>query len=371
MDLEELKKNSKGTVWYGMHFYPGVAEYQDPEKGAFRVYLNEKVLRAMDASFTGRPVFVEHVDSADIHPNVDELRKEADGWVVESFYNAADGKHWVKFITVTDRAERAIKRGMRLSNAYLPLNDTKGGLWNGVEYAKEITAGEYEHLAIVENPRYEESIILTPEEFRAYNNEKEIELTRIANSKTKQGDGEMKLSFFKREKVENSAIDLENMMVALPTSGKEYSIKALVNSMDKIENMNGYANGDHMVKVGENEMSVNELAKAHGDLLSKIEAEKQKNAADEDGGAPEIENADDEATTVSEGMKDVGDRGGDESMTNEEDEEEKKKKEKKENALRKARALKNANANSDFVQPVKVFTGLDGVARGKAKYGSN
>jgi hypothetical protein len=371
-------ENSHGKVWYGMHFYPGVAQYSDPKNGDYCVYLNEDTLREMDPTFAGRPIFVEHVETEQIPSKVDELRKDADGWVIESFFNAADGKHWVKFITVTDRAEHAIRSGLRLSNAYLPLTEAKGGRWNGVEYLKEITSGEYEHLAIVNNPRYEESIILTPEEFKNYNNEKKIELTRIANSKSEKGDKGMgALNFFKRSKVENS-IDLESTMVELPKSKKEIKISDLVTEMDKIINMHGYANDDHLVKMDNgDEMSVADMKKKmNKDAADKIEAEKAKNAASEEGGEPgedEMKNDESEEGSISSGVKDVGDRGGDESMANEEDEDSKKKQkeEKKENAVKKAKALKNAGPLRESEASVAVYTSADGVARGKAKYGSN
>ena len=31
-------KNSKGKIFYGMHFYPGVAEYQEPGGEPYRVF---------------------------------------------------------------------------------------------------------------------------------------------------------------------------------------------------------------------------------------------------------------------------------------------------------------------------------------------
>ena len=101
-------KNSQGKVYYGMHFYPGVAQYDNAE-GSFRVFVNEDTIRKMNPSFAGRPVFVEHVDT--VEENLNELRNDADGWVIESFFNQADGKTWVKFLMVSDRGITAIEQG--------------------------------------------------------------------------------------------------------------------------------------------------------------------------------------------------------------------------------------------------------------------
>lgn len=275
--------DGKGQVFYGLHFYPGVARYQEPGTEAFTVYLNEDTLRKMDPSFAGRPVFVLHVDS--VEQDVDELRKEADGWAVESFYNPADGKHWVKFLMCSDRGLEAVQRGLRLSNCYVAKNYGPGGVWNGVAYDKEIIDGEYEHLAIVPNPRYDESVIMTPEEFKAYNDEKQAELRKLANANKAnppaKGDVPMKFDFFKRSKVENTA-DLEVMSVLLPKSKREVSLAKLINEADEVEMEKGKKK-EGMEKAGE---------KMNAEPAEGVRAEKMKDAEQEGEGQKLMEAAD-------------------------------------------------------------------------------
>lgn len=302
MDTKVLNAG-QGKVFYGLHFYPGLAQYDDG-KGPYRVFLNEDTLRKMDPTFAGRPIFVEHVDEVD--PDLNELRKEAEGWVVESFYNAADGCHWVKFIVVTDNAERAIRNGFRLSNAYLrKAYKDGGGLWNGIPYEQEITDGEYEHLALVQNPRYEESVVMTPEEFKQYNEQKLQELKKLSNSKEK--GKKMNLSFWKKTKVENP-IDTD-LQVVLPKSGKSISLTKLINDYDQ-RVKNGYekmedpamekhsmkddsghsdmdaggesakhhamANMDHMVKMHDGSyMKIKDMMSKHKDMCDELEEMKK------------------------------------------------------------------------------------------------
>lgn len=369
-------ENSSGKIFYGMHFYPGVAEYAEENKKPFRIFINENTIRKMDPSFAGRPVFVEHVD--EVEENVDELRKEADGWVVESFFNAADGKHWVKFIVVTEKAERAIKNGFRLSNAYIPSGFAKGGLWNGVTYEKEVTGGEFEHLAIVKNPRYEESVIMSPDEFKNYCEQHEVELKRLANSSENENhknineeSNTMKINFFKKQKVENS-IELESTLVMLPKSGQEKSLAQLVNEADEMALTSGYANEDHKVKVGEGEMSVKELVEKYNALCSEMEGMKKPKEDEE-----ELENEDDDGEEVEE-VEEI------ENKEDEEDHEAAKKKalelaeheeksileEKKKNAKDKKHfdALKNAPKAPLKIQRIELSE--DQVQRGKSRYGS-
>lgn len=382
-----------------MHFYPGVAEYQEPDKEPYRVFLNEDTIRSMDPSFAGRPIFVEHVDGVD--QSVDELRKEADGWVIESFFNAADGKHWVKFIVVSERAERAIKNGMRLSNAYIPKNFRQGGLWNGVQYAKEVTEGEYEHLAIVRNPRYEESVIMTPEKFKAYNEEKALELKRLANSKEK---GEkMSFKLFKRTKVENS-IDLDGMSVLLPKSGKEVFIADLIKNADetveKVSKNEMDAHPDHRVKMHDGSYcNVGELLAKHKAVCDEMEKMKSSKETemdlkedpasvdvegdlaneDDNAGDDSMDNAEDDADEKDKKKENEDDADDKKKKENEEDpaDKEKKKNEleaaklKKQKAKEKADALKNAHLRDDSGDDVATVELMqDQVARGRSRYGS-
>lgn len=354
-------KNAKTLpkVYYGLHFYPGVAEYREPEKDAYRIFIGEDAIKNMGPTFAGRPVYVQHVDEVDL----ENIQNEADGYVMESFFNPVDGKHWVKFLIVSDRGHEAKAKGWKLSNAYTPKETSGGGVCNGVEYAYEVMRGEYDHLAIVPNPRYEESVILTPEEFKAYNAQKEIELKALANSKEKKETVSM-LNLFKKTKVDNSA-DFESMSVTLPKSKKEMTLSDLVTEMDTIKNMHGYANGEHMVKVGEEEMSVNALVEKHmaacnemGEMKKKNEEKKEPELANEEKKEPELAN--DDSPEAMENKK-----KNDEQMASE-------KKEKDAEVKKNAHfdALKNA-PSTVIREEVRMELGDEKVARGKSRYGSN
>jgi hypothetical protein len=349
--------DKKGKVFYGLHFLPGVAEYREPGKEMFRIFINEDTIRSMNPTFAGRPVYVNHVNDVDISD-----KNSVDGWVVESFFNQSDGKTWCKFIVVSEEGERAIKLGYKLSNAYLPKGFSAGGKWNGVEFDREIVSGEFEHLAIVSDPRYAESVILTPEQFKNYCDEKKTELTRIANSKEKPSMSILKL--WNRKPVENSA-DLEHMSVTLPKCGKEYTLIALVNAMDKIENMNGYANGDHMVKVGDKEMSVNELADCYGKMVAKNaeDEEKAKNSAEEEKKKENKEELDLAEKKNSEEEEEKKENADIEAKQDGDKEDKMVKK----NSFE---ALKNAE-RAAFMKRDVVRADIDKAARGKQRYGSN
>ena len=360
MKLKNAKEGPK--ILYGLHMVEGVAEYREPGKEPYRILISEKAIKNMDPTFAGKPIYVEHVDEVDL----DNLQAEADGYVIESFFNKADGKHWTKFIVVSDDAHNAIRNGWKLSNAYIVKEKTRGGVWHGVDYKEEIVRGEYEHLAIVSNPRYTESVILTPEQFKEYNASKEIELTKLANSQTKKSETNNKgvtmgkFNLFKKEKIDNSA-DLEATSVVLPKSKKEVTVSEAIELADTLQNMNGYANGDYFVKVGDEEMSVNDLSEKYLQMCKKNSEEEEAKKANE---AKEKEEA---AKKENEGKeeepkKENEDAEDDKKKENEDEEE---KEDKKANEFLK---LKNAEAEARKSTPISI--GSDRTAVGKSRYGS-
>lgn len=285
--------NSKtyGKVYFGLHMAEGVADYNDPGFTG-RVLVLDNALDRMDPTFTGKPVFVHHVSKTD--PEMAEA--EADGWVIKSFRNKFDGKRWTKFIVTSDEAKDKIAQGWRLSNCYGGVDRGPGGEWHAVPYDAQIKNAEYRHLAIVPNPRYTESIILTEEEFDAYNSRLEKERGQFSNS---TGDTTMKgflkliagkLTMFNSTGVTaEKAKELETAIQAMPiqlASGRELSFEAAVtelsNADDKAkaekeaEEKGEYpmANEHHMVEIGDQKMNVGALKSAYNALL----AEKQEAA---------------------------------------------------------------------------------------------
>ncbi len=358
-----------GKIYYGMHFYPGLAQYNEANGESYKILLTEETLRKMDRTFPGKPAFVEHVENVEKDRN--KLRNEADAWVIESFYNEPDGKHWSKFITVTDEADEAIANGYRLSNAYNPQLNGRAGVWNGIPYDNEVVDGEYEHLAIVENPRYAESIIMTPEQFKSYNEKLKLELSKISNSKPQENKMSIKDLFFTRKAVDNS-LDLEKTLVCLPKSKKEYSIIQIVNAMDEVEEKKklNEASDDMKVKMHDGTIcNVSELIEKYKVLGEKLENATKKDKDDDEDDDDEIKNEDDEDDDDEKKKKENEDDDEDD------DEEKKKMKNKKmKNAIEKTQnfnSLKNAHLNNNFQEKEnRLMTNNDKVLLGKSMFGS-
>lgn len=149
-------------------------------------YVPEEVLRNMDKSFSGKPVYVRHIDSKN---DSDERINDKVGDVVKSFYNEFDGWHWAE-ILVNDEGQSLFNKGWTVSNAHRPDRIGGGGVHNNQKYDHTVDSSEYEHLAITDSPRYEGALVLTPDEFKVYNEEKDKEIQSLKNSKENEMDEE-------------------------------------------------------------------------------------------------------------------------------------------------------------------------------------
>lgn len=274
-------------IFYCKHIAPGVCAYEDET-----ILIGEEALKEMDKTFAGKPIYVNHQQV-----NLENLQEEADGYVAESFYLPEDGCHWAKMIIVSDKGQEAIRKGWKVSNAYVPDEFGIGGEWHNIPYNREIMKGHYTHLALVDNPRYEEAEIMTPEQFKMYKEEKRTQLKDLENSKQTKGEGKtMKWKLFKKTEVTNSD-DLSKVMVEL-SNGSTVSIGEMVNSVEadlkKEEEEKNKCNEadvlEKVVKVNGEDMTVAELVKEYESKCNKCnedeekkpEAEEEKKDADEE-----------------------------------------------------------------------------------------
>ncbi len=399
--MSETKKNASDYpyILYGMHFEPGVAEYQDPGTGKpYRLLVSERVAKEMDPSMARKPVHVQHMGAED--KDFEVLEDIADGYVIESFYNPPDGKHWVKFMIITDAGMQAYKDGWKLSNAWDPIEKSAGGEWHGVKYDYEVMVGDYRHLAMVPNPRYEASIILTPEQFKKYNEDKVAELATLKNSKEESHEMKLPKIFSFTSTDDKETAKIMNTMVELPTKKKMVTVAELVNDADTETKE---ADPKHTVKMkdgsiinveelmkrhDEKDSAYNGLAAEHKTLMDEIEkaGEDADTKNDDDDDDAKLENESDE--DYAERMK----KKKNSKKNAAETEEEKTAREKKENEKKvndaahknsadkvaeirkKVAAIRNARPNHaegsfiDESSQIQVDTAEDQLKRGKEMF---
>lgn len=188
--------------FFARHIKEGLVHYK--ENGDDKLYLvTNEALQKMNKSFEGKPVFIRHVDEV----NESSLKEDSVGRVVKSFYNEFDGAWWLEMV-LDDEAISAVEKGWAVSNAYLPTEYGAGGVYHDITYDKEVKDGVYEHLAIVDNPRYEEAVVMTPEEFKEYQEGRKAELEKLKNSKENEMTDEEKNALV--ESIKNSLAETIN-----------------------------------------------------------------------------------------------------------------------------------------------------------------
>lgn len=336
--------------FYCRHMQPGICRYEDET-----VLVDTDALKKMIATGNGIPVYVHHQPV-----ELDKLQETAGGYVVESFYNELDGWAWFKCIAVGDECHTAIAKGWSVSNAYKPNEFGHAGTKNNCPYNREILGGQFTHLAIVPNPRYEEACIMSPDEFKAYQETKKRQLDELHNSKPAKGPKMFKL--FKNEKKEVTTVDLDTMIEL--ESGSSLTVREMLNAVKKNDEdaeeakkkkeeedkKNGTAN--QVVEVDGEQMPLKELVNKYCEMKNK---KTKKNESEED--------AEEEKRKKEEKEKQDKKNA---------DEEEAKKKAKDEEDKKNSgffEELKNAHNKAIDAVPT-ISTPASGTARGAKRYGS-
>jgi predicted Zn-ribbon and HTH transcriptional regulator len=136
---------------------PGLVSYQDSDAGICR--LDKEVIDAMLPSFVGCPVTIDHVEDskAEILNGTDPAVKgKKKGTVTRAWWNAETGQYDCSFTVEDPEAEKAVQNGYSGSCAYNVSETGPAGELHAMAYNETILGGEFEHLALVTNPRYED-----------------------------------------------------------------------------------------------------------------------------------------------------------------------------------------------------------------------
>lgn len=317
-----MKKNAKDWAkTYGAKFL---------EQGVCK-YANETILIKNDAIFRmmhtlkGRPVIILHKD--DIKP--ENMEEHADGYVSAVRYHEFDASFHCDFVVFTDEGNQKIKDGWSVSCAYIPTEWGMGGEWHSVPYDREILNGEFTHLALVPNPRYED-------------------ITIYENSKKEKEAMVFKL--FQKKEVENQK-ELQNAVVEI-SENEEIPLKDLVEA---------YKNAKKNEADEEKKKEDEEKEKVNMDDEIEVDGEKVK--------VKDLVNAYKKASKKNESDEDKKDE--DEDKKNEDDKE-KEKDNSKDNDQTHFFSLKNAAelGNEELQNEKEYDSSMDKVKRGAVRYGS-
>lgn len=130
---------------------PGLISYRDHEKGGIELLRRETIERNM-WSCIGNPVIVKHK----LVTAENRLMLEQ-GVISDWYFCPSDGWFHVKGVIEGEDAKGRIRRGEKPSCAYIVRSFGPGGKHHDIRYDKEITDLTFNHLAVVEKPRFEDS----------------------------------------------------------------------------------------------------------------------------------------------------------------------------------------------------------------------
>lgn len=146
IELGEQEGNGKGRYFMSRFIEPGIAHYE--ELGD--ILITTETLNKFIQTMVGVPVIIDHEDVTD--KNVDKLRV---GSVSKVWFNEFDGYFYCEGILTDPEAIDLVKnQGWNVSCAY-SFQSVPKDTHNGKKIDLEFVDGEFLHLAIVKNPRYE------------------------------------------------------------------------------------------------------------------------------------------------------------------------------------------------------------------------
>lgn len=365
-DVEYFKEHQnagqtqKPNFYYVKHMQPGVCKYSNE-----MVLVDVEAMQAMIASGAGIPVYIHH----QVGVPIDKMKSKACGFVTESFYNELDGWAWFKIIAIDDELRLAVANGWKVSNAYAPTQFGGGGTKNNVPFDRKIILAEFTHLAIVPNPRYEDACIMTPEQFKAYQENLKSKLVELQNSlptsETPKGNPMLKLLRLltgKTEEVTNSA-DATHVM---REDGKVLTVAEAAELLNaKTKKNEGDEGKEATAREAEAkaEEKENEVCDVDGEKMTikdmKNAVRKMKKNEADDKAKEEKKNADEKAAKDAEEKKNA-------------DEKAKKDAEEAEKTNGKGYFDQLLNAHESGIKPdvMIVDTGMNQTARGASRYGS-
>ena len=151
-DNLEAESNGKGRKFISRFIEAGVAHYEQFGD----ILIKKETLDKFIHTMIGCPVIIKHKDITD--KNVD---KERVGVVSDVWYNQSDGWFYCSGIIWDKQAIDLVKnQGWNVSCTYDFESDKQPLTHNGKELAMEFTNGNFLHLALVDNPRYNDANIV-------------------------------------------------------------------------------------------------------------------------------------------------------------------------------------------------------------------
>lgn len=153
-----LDEKGKGHKFVSKFIEAGLVHYQKYGD----ILITKETLDKFIGTMVGCPVIINHKQVTD-----DNVEKERVGVISNVWFNPSDGWYYCDGIIWNKQAIDLVKnQGWNVSCAYSFESDRKPLKYHGKTISMEFTNGNFQHLAIVETPRYEDAnIVINSVEF--------------------------------------------------------------------------------------------------------------------------------------------------------------------------------------------------------------
>lgn len=252
----------------GRHLEAGLVRYADMgpldpatnKPTGLTLLLPKDTIDKMRGSLAGKPLINE------IHKSVDPTYFQdgrADGIVTGGHFNGEDGWEWADFLVWDEDTKINCMNGYQLSCAYRPTEiDDTPGLWHNIPYDGIIKGGEYTHIAVVPNPRYEGAVIM-------------------CNSKGGSPMNNLLKMFFKKAGVDNSVelahtttVDVDDNKTTLQDLVNAYKADEAKKAAEALANSTAEnVSDDAEIDVDGKKVSMKNLKNSYRDMLTRKNAE--------------------------------------------------------------------------------------------------
>lgn len=227
-----IDEKGKGHKFVSKFIEAGLVHYK--EYGD--ILITKETLDKFIGTMVGCPVIINHKQVTD-----DNVENERVGVISNVWFNPSDGWYYCDGIIWNKQAIDLVKnQGWNVSCAYSFESDRKPLKYHGKTISMEFTNGNFQHLAIVETPRYEDANIVI----------NSVEFDESKHSRNEQG------KFTKLNKTQSD--ELGKALYTINKEAKKYEKQALYNlKQDVLKKYNPEKIGMHRF----NDDTVRELYK--------------------------------------------------------------------------------------------------------------
>lgn len=189
--------------------------------------VRECALEKMAETFINRPVIKS---PHDLNITRENIMSKASGVVADVFKQKDANDWWVKFNIWDEDLLKSIDRdGFEyVSCAYFITENGGAGRYNGIDYQTEVLDGFYHHLAVTNNPRYNDSDIIRLNEEKSLNSGKFSDIVKF-NEDIITNKGENKMFGIKKSPVE---VDKD---ITFKTNCGELTIEEMISKINELD----------------------------------------------------------------------------------------------------------------------------------------